>query len=195
MWFSRENSKKYLIVGLGNPGDKYADTRHNIGFQVLDAFAEKHDLLFQPGRYADIARYRFKGRIFVLAKPTTFMNLSGKAVNYWFRKEKLTTENLLVITDDIALPFGSLRLRAKGGAGGHNGLAHINETLGRTDYPRLRVGIGGDFHKGHQADYVLDEWTEEERKTLHERIHLATELIKSFGTAGVERTMSEYNNR
>lgn len=194
MWFNRGDSKKYLIVGLGNPGKKYADTRHNIGFQVLDAFAEKNGILFQPGRHADIARYRYKGRIFVLIKPTTFMNLSGKAVNYWLRKEKLSIENLLIITDDIALPFGTLRLRAKGGAGGHNGLEHINETLGRTDYPRLRFGIGGDFHKGQQVDYVLDEWSEGERKIMHERILLATEVIKNFGTAGIERTMSEYNN-
>jgi len=193
---------KYLIAGLGNVGEEYANSRHNIGFLVLDALAEVSDIDFKTGRHAVISELnlpagigRFKGRTFVLIKPTTYVNLSGKAVNYWLQKEKIPVENLLVIADDIALPFGVLRMRSKGGAGGHNGLKDINETLGTTDYARLRFGIGGDFPKGAQVDYVLGEWTNGEQEILPARIDQAIEMIKGFGTIGVNRTMSDFNSK
>lgn len=186
---------KFLIAGLGNIGAEYENTRHNIGFQILDAFAKASGIFFSPDRYAFIAEFKFKGRVFILIKPTTFMNLSGKAVNYWLQKEKISRENLLVITDDIALPFGTLRLKPKGSDGGHNGLKSIQEIIGTPDFPRLRFGIGSNFSKGRQVDYVLSEWSEDEKKILPERTQIAVEMIKSFGTAGIQRTMSEYNNK
>lgn len=186
---------KFLIAGLGNIGAEYENTRHNIGFRVLDAFASASGIFFNPDRYAFMAEFKFKGRVFILVKPATFMNLSGKAVSYWLQKEKISHENLLVITDDIALPFGTLRIKPKGSDGGHNGLKNIQETLGTSDYPRLRFGIGNNFSRGRQVEYVLSEWTEEEKKNLPERISIAIEMIKSFGTAGIQRTMSEYNNK
>jgi len=186
---------KYLIVGLGNIGDEYVNTRHNVGFQILDAFAKASNISFQDGRLAYRAEYKLKGRTFVLIKPTTYMNLSGKSVNYWLQKEKIPTEKLLVIVDDIALPFGSLRLRPKGSDAGHNGLADINITLGHQNYSRLRFGIGDDFPKGTQVQYVLGEWTAEEKKLLPERFVLAADIIKSFGLIGFAQTMNQFNNK
>ena len=188
---------KFLIVGLGNIGPEYKNTRHNIGFQIVDAFVsqQSRDAFFSPNRYAFTSEYKFKNRTFILIKPTTFMNLSGKAVNYWLQKEKILRENLLVITDDIALPFGTLRLKPQGSDGGHNGLKSIHETLGSSDYPRLRFGIGSNFSKGRQVEYVLSEWEEEEKKILPEKISNAVEMIKSFGTTGIQKTMTEFNNK
>lgn len=186
---------KYLIAGLGNIGPEYKNTRHNIGFQILDALAEASNISFSDKRYGFVAEYKFKARSFILLKPTTFMNLSGRAVNYWLQKEKIDIKNLLVLVDDIALPFGTLRVRAKGGAGGHNGLDSINQVLGRNDYARLRFGIGDDFHKGYQVNYVLGEWSKEEKKELPFKIDDSIEIIKSFGTIGVERTMNFHNKR
>ena len=186
---------KYLIVGLGNIGMEYADTRHNIGFKVLDALAEASNAVFTTVRYGDMAEVRFKGRTLLLLKPSTYMNLSGKAVRYWMDAEKIDPENLLVISDDIALPFGTLRLRPKGSAGGHNGLKNIAELLGTEEFARMRFGIGGDFPRGHQVDYVLGTWTEEERKAMPERLQLFVEAIRSFATVGCARTMNSYNRK
>jgi PTH1 family peptidyl-tRNA hydrolase len=186
---------KFLIVGLGNPGDKYAETRHNIGFKVLDAFAKEQGGAFALGKQAEIAEVKFKGRTIILIKPTTYMNLSGKAVNYWMQAEKIPRENVLVVTDDLALPFGKLRMKGKGSDGGHNGLKDIQATLNSQDYARLRFGVGNDFHKGHQVDYVLGEWSSEERETLDERIKIATEFIKGFTTIGLSMTMTNWNNK
>lgn len=186
---------KYLIVGLGNPGDKYANTRHNIGFRVLEAFAAGQGSTFAPAKLADRAELKLKGRTLVLIKPTTFMNLSGKAVNYWMQQEKIAKENLLVITDDIALPFGKLRMKGKGSDGGHNGLKDIQAVLNSVEYARLRFGVGNDFHPGRQSDYVLGEWSDEERETLKERIDIATEFIKGFCTIGLQLTMTNWNNK
>ena len=186
---------KFLICGLGNIGDKYANTRHTIGFTILDALAASSGIRFTANRLADVSEYKFKGKIFILIKPSTYMNLSGKAVNYWLQAEKLSLRSLLVLTDDIALPAGALRLRAKGSDGGHNGLKSITETMNSSDYARLRFGVGNNFGKGQQSDYVLGKWTIEEQKLLPERIDLAIETVKSFGTIGVERTMSLYNNK
>lgn len=186
---------KYLIVGLGNIGAEYAATRHNIGFEVLDAFAEASNTSFSPGRYGSVAETRVKGRSLLLLKPSTYMNLSGKAVRYWMQTEKIPLENLFVVVDDIALPFGTIRLRTQGSDGGHNGLKNINEMLGTTRYARLRFGIGGDFPKGHQVDHVLGQWTPEENAELPERIRRAAETIPSFVTVGIERTMNLFNSR
>jgi len=185
-----------LIIGLGNPGKEYSDTRHNIGFKVLDAFAQASDTFFLHERYADVARVKFKGRTFVLVKPMTFMNLSGKAVNYWLKKEKLETSNLLIIVDDIALPFGSIRIKKNGGAGGHNGLIDIIEKLdNNNNFNRLRFGVGNDFFQGKQSDYVLGEWSDNENKLLPERIKKVIGAIKNFGTVGIERTMNFSNSK
>ena len=185
---------KYLIVGLGNIGAEYAATRHNIGFKVLDALAEASNTVFSSQRYGSVAELKHKGRTFILLKPSTYMNLSGKAVSYWLKAEKIPQENLLVVVDDIALPFGTIRIRAKGSDGGHNGLKNIAELLGTNAYARLRFGIGGDFPKGMQIDYVLGEWTKEEATALPERTKVAAEAIKAFGTIGLERTMNQFNN-
>lgn len=186
---------KYLIVGLGNIGAEYAETRHNIGFKVLDALAGASDTFFTTERYGDIARLRHKGHTLVLIKPSTYMNLSGKAVRYWMDAEHIAPENLLVVSDDIALPFGTLRMRAKGSAGGHNGLKNIAELLGTEEFARMRFGVGGDFPRGHQVDYVLGEWTEEERAAMPERLKLFGDAILSFATIGLERTMNFFNKR
>ncbi len=186
---------KYLIAGLGNIGPEYENTRHNIGFQILDALAEASNISFNDKRYGFVAEYKYKARTFVLLKPTTYMNLSGRAVNYWLQKENIDIKNLLVLVDDLALPFGTLRVRGKGGAGGHNGLENINQTLGRNDYARLRFGIGDDFHKGFQVDYVLGEWNRDEKKELPFKIDDAIEIIKSFGTIGLSRTMNIHNKK
>ena len=186
---------KLLIAGLGNPGPEYADTRHNIGFQVLDHLAAAAQARFAPDRYADRAEVRHKGRTFVLIKPSTFMNLSGKAVRYWMEQENVPADRLLVITDDLAIPFGAIRIRAKGGAGGHNGLASIIAITGTEEFPRLRFGIGSDFPKGRQSEYVLGRWTEEERRTLSERIELAAKAVLQFGLLGVASAMNNFNQR
>jgi len=184
---------KYLIVGLGNIGDEYQDTRHNIGFQVLDAMAVASNTVFTPRRYGSVCNFRYKGRDFVLLKPSTYMNLSGNAVNYWLNKEKTGIENMLVIVDDLALPLGSIRMRPKGSDGGHNGLAHITSVLGTDEYARIRVGIGNNFSRGNQKNYVLGSWTSEEQKYLKERISIVVEMIRSFGTIGTGLTMTAFN--
>jgi PTH1 family peptidyl-tRNA hydrolase len=186
---------KYLIVGLGNPGSKYANTRHNIGFLVLDEFAKEREATFELDRHAEVARTKFKGRSIVLVKPTTFMNLSGKAVNYWMQQEKIPLENVLIISDDLALPFGTLRMKGKGSDGGHNGFKDIQATLNTPNYARLRFGIGSEFGRGQQSDYVLGEWNSEERAALGERVSTATEFIKGFTTIGLNRTMSNWNGK
>jgi peptidyl-tRNA hydrolase, PTH1 family len=186
---------KYLIVGLGNIGDEYADTRHNVGFLAVDALAANLKSTFEVGRLASVARMSVKGRTLVAIKPTTYMNLSGKAVRYWMQKEDIPVENILVIVDDLALPLGALRLKAKGSDGGHNGLISIIEMIETNEFARLRIGIGNDFAKGYQVDYVLGRWTAEEVKTLVPRIEITLELIKSFVLIGCERTMNFFNKR
>lgn len=186
---------KYLIVGLGNIGAEYAGTRHNIGFSVLDALAEASNTVFSTVRYGDMAQLRHRGRTLLLLKPSTYMNLSGKAVRYWMDAEHIDPANLLVISDDIALPFGTLRLRARGSAGGHNGLKNIAELLGTEEYARMRFGVGGDFPRGHQVDYVLGRWTDEERAALPERLKLFGDAVKSFAAVGLGQTMNMYNKK
>ncbi|MDD5508247.1 MAG: aminoacyl-tRNA hydrolase [Bacteroidales bacterium] len=184
---------KYLITGLGNIGDEYANTRHNIGFVVLDALALSFGVSFTPGRYASVASARYKGRTLVMIKPSTYVNLSGKAVKYWLNREKVPHENLLVVVDDLALPTGQLRLRAKGSDGGHNGLADIIFHLQTTEFPRLRIGIGNDFAQGYQVDYVLSRWTRQEEEILIPRVEKAVEAIRSFVTIGIDGTMGIVN--
>ncbi|HPR30524.1 MAG TPA: aminoacyl-tRNA hydrolase [Prolixibacteraceae bacterium] len=187
---------KYLIAGLGNIGEEYRNTRHNIGFRILDAFAGASNVVFDANkRYGALSECKVKGRTLVLLKPSTYMNLSGNAVRYWMQKEKIPLENLLVLVDDLALPFGSIRLRGKGSDAGHNGLKHINDTLGTQDYARLRFGIGNDYPKGQQVDFVLSNWSDEEEKALTERLGQATELIRSFVTIGLDQTMNLFNKK
>jgi peptidyl-tRNA hydrolase, PTH1 family len=183
---------KYLIVGLGNIGEEYTNTRHNIGFDILDAFAGASGAVFSDRRYGNVCETKYKGRTFVLLKPSTYMNLSGHAVSYWLKKEKIPVENLLVIVDDIALPLGSIKMKPKGGDGGHNGLLHINTILSTSDYSRIRVGIGNGFRKGSQVNYVLGKWNPEEKKFIKERIEIIIEMIRSFGIAGAELTMTAF---
>ena len=187
--------KKFLIVGLGNIGPKYHNTRHNIGFKILDHLAQENEITFETVKLGDKATYKFKGRTFILLKPSTYMNLSGKAVRYWLEKEKIDLENLLVITDDLNLPFGTLRLKAKGSDGGHNGLKDIQQQLNTTKYNRFRFGISDEFSKGKQIDYVLGEWSEEENKQMKERLDKSVALIQSFGTAGLSNTMNSFNGK
>ncbi|NQT76901.1 MAG: aminoacyl-tRNA hydrolase [Bacteroidetes bacterium] len=186
---------KYLIVGLGNIGDEYANTRHNIGFIIADAMAQQAEAVFKAERYASITKIKYRGKILVIIKPSTYMNLSGKAVRYWMDKEKVPANKTLVITDDIALPPGSLRMRKKGGDGGHNGLENIIFTLGTEMFPRLRIGVGGDFARGYQADYVLGKWTPQEEEMMIPKIGMAVEMIKSFVAHGIDKTMTDYNNK
>ena len=186
---------KYLVVGLGNIGSEYADTRHNIGFRVLDALAEASNISFMAGRYGSTATLRHKGRQILLLKPSTYMNLSGKAVRYWMEQEKIKPENLLVISDDIALPFGQLRLRQQGSAGGHNGLKNIAELLGTEAFARMRFGVGGDFPRGHQVDYVLGKWSDEELKAMPERLKIFGDAILSFVAVGCSMTMNNFNKK
>jgi len=186
---------KYLVAGLCNIGEEYQDTRHNIGFTILDALAHASGIAFTGKRYGSVSEYRYKGRTFILLKPSTYVNLSGKAVSYWIRKEEVELSNLLVLVDDIALPFGTLRLRPRGSDGGHNGLASIIQVLGTGEFPRLRFGIGGDYPYGMQVEYVLGRWSKDELQQLQERIGVCHEIIRSFGTAGLELTMNQYNNR
>jgi len=190
-----DNTMKYLITGLGNIGAEYARTRHNIGFDILDAMAEEKGLTFEDKRYGAVTTYKFKGRQFILLKPNTYVNLSGRAVNYWLQKEKIPLHNLLIVVDDLALPFGTLRLKPKGGDAGHNGLKSIQGILGTTNYARLRFGIGNNFNRGQQVDYVLGTWDNEEKAVLPEKIDRAIQMIKSFGTIGTAQTMNQFNNK
>lgn len=186
---------KYLIVGLGNIGAEYEGTRHNIGFRVLDAFAKASNLVFTDRRYGQTAEASLKGRKLILLKPSTYMNLSGNAVRYWMQQEKIPLENVLIVVDDLALPFGQLRMKGKGSDAGHNGLKHIAATLGTQAYARLRFGIGNDFPRGTQIDFVLGQFTEEDLKTMDERVAVACEMVKSFVLAGLEITMNQYNKK
>ena len=183
----------FLIVGLGNIGDEYIETRHNIGFKIVEALAAKNNATFTLDRLAHVSSFRSKGKQVHLIKPTTYMNLSGKAVRYWLQELKIQPTNMLVVLDDLAIPYGALRLRAKGSDGGHNGLKDIDATLGNNNYPRLRFGIGSAFSKGHQVNYVLGKWTVEEMKELHTKIDLSCEAVNSFVFEGLERAMNKYN--
>ena len=186
---------KFLIVGLGNIGAEYQDTRHNIGFTILDAFAEASNVVFTSQRYGAVAQMRLKNQQLVLLKPSTYMNRSGEAVRYWMQKEKIDIDHLLVIVDDLALPFGTIRLRGKGADGGHNGLKNINALVGSQNYARLRFGIGNDFPQGAQVDYVLGPLTAEEQQLLPERLKKATDAIKAFCLSGISFAMTNYNNK
>ena len=188
-------SNKYLIVGLGNIGAEYVNTRHNIGFKIVDFLAKKEGVSFETVKLGTLAQYKFKGRTFLLHKPNTYMNLSGKAVHYWMEKEKIPLENVLIIADDLNLSFGSIRIRPKGSDGGHNGLKNVNLVLNTQNYARFRFGISDEFKKGKQVDYVLGDWDDAEKTALPERLELASEIIKSFGTAGLENTMTAYNGK
>lgn len=186
---------KYLIVGLGNIGDEYRDTRHNIGFKMLDAFAEASNIAFEDKRYGFVAHCRVKNAEIVLLKPSTYMNRSGNAVRYWLQQEKIPVENMLVLVDDLNLPFGSIRMRKQGSNGGHNGLGHIQQVLGTQNYARLRFGIGNEFTKGRQVNFVLGQWTDEEEKILPERLKIVCEIIPSFCLQGMDRTMNLFNGK
>ena len=188
-------SKKFLIIGLGNIGAEYVNTRHNIGFKALDFLAKKEGLSFSTVKLGALAEYKFKGRTFLLLKPNTYMNLSGKAVQYWMDKENIPLENILVIADDLNLSFGTIRIKPKGSDGGHNGLKNINLVLNTQNYTRFRFGISDEFKKGKQIDYVLGDWDDIEKEKLPERLALASEIIKSFGTAGLENTMTSFNGK
>jgi PTH1 family peptidyl-tRNA hydrolase len=188
-------SNKFLIVGLGNIGAEYVNTRQNICFKIFDILAKKESLTFETVKLGALAEYKYKGRTFFLLKPNTYMNLSGKAVKYWMDKENIPQENILVITDDLNLSFGTIRIRKKGSDGGHNGLKNINLILNSQEYARFRFGISDEFKKGKQIDYVLGEWDDAEKTALPERLELASEIIKSFGTAGLENTMTTFNGK
>lgn len=201
-WFSPKKEKdivdtmnKFLIVGLGNIGAEYVNTRHNIGFKVLDYFAKKNSISFETVKLGSMAQYRFKGKTFFLLKPNTYMNLSGKAVHYWMTQEKIPLENILVIADDLNLSFGTIRIKPKGSDGGHNGLKNINLLLNTQNYCRFRFGISDEFKKGQQVNYVLGEWDEVEKEKLPERLEVASEIIISFGTSGIENTMTTFNGK
>lgn len=187
--------KKYLIVGLGNIGREYENTRHNIGFKILNELAKSQEVDFENQKLGALAKFKFKGRTFILLKPSTYMNLSGKSLKYWLEKEKIPLENILVICDDLNISFGTIRLKPKGSAGGHNGLKSINEILNTQQYARFRFGISDEFKSGRQVDYVLGEWDDKENQILPERIEKSIQLIKSFGTAGTANTMSEFNGK
>ncbi len=186
---------KYLIVGLGNIGEKYNNTRHNIGFDVADALVESLGAEFNPERYGAVAVCKHKGRVYIVLKPSTFMNLSGQAVRYWLNKEKLDPENMMVIVDDLNIDFGVVRIKGKGGAGGHNGLKSIEEELGHSKYPRLRVGIGGQYSRGAQVNFVLGKWSSAEAEKLPKVIKHAVGALKSFGFIGLARTMNQFNKK
>tara|TARA_B100000401_G_C52440501_1_gene547128 strand:+ start:16 stop:579 length:564 start_codon:yes stop_codon:yes gene_type:complete len=186
---------KFLIVGLGNPGIQYEHTRHNIGFKVLDRLAVLSNHTFDSARYGEVCEIMLRGRRLILVKPNTFMNLSGKSVAYWMQKKKVNQDNLLVVTDDISLPFGIMRMRKKGSSGGHNGLNNIQLVLGHNKYARLRFGVGKNFSVGNQADYVLSKFTDQEQDVLDEKIEISTDMIQSFITQGIDRTMSDFNGK
>ena len=191
----QEVMKKFLIVGLGNIGDTYVNTRHNIGFQVLDALAKDQEVSFETEKLGDITRFRHKGKLFILLKPSTYMNLSGKSVKYWMNQEKISLENLCIVTDDVNIDFGAIRIKIKGSAGGHNGLKDIQDKLNTQQYNRFRFGVGGNYARGRQADFVLGSWTKEEESQLIERIPIATKAIIAFGTDGINNTMNNYNGK
>ena len=186
---------KFLIIGLGNVGNEYAHTRHNIGFDVVNAFVQKHGGSFRIDRLVYIANIKWKGKLFICICPTTYMNLSGKAVKYWMEKEKISIGNILVIVDDIALPLNKLRLRAGGSDAGHNGLKSLQEVLGTSEYPKLRFGIGNDFPKGHQSDFVLGKWNKEEEPLVKLKIEKSVESIESFVVQGITAAMNQVNNK
>ncbi len=186
---------KYLIVGLGNIGYEYEGTRHNIGFRVLDAFAKASNIVFEDKRYGFVGRTSLKGRQLILLKPSTYMNLSGNAVRYWMQQEKIPLENVLIVVDDLALPFGALRLKPGGSDAGHNGLKHIAATLGTQNYARLRFGIGNDFPRGGQIDFVLGRFGDEDLQQMDERVAQAGEIIRSFCLAGIQITMNQFNKK
>ena len=186
---------KYLIVGLGNIGDEYASTRHNIGFLMLDAFADAQGATWADKRYGFVAKCRVKNAEMVLLKPSTYMNLSGNAVRYWLQQEKIPVENMLVLVDDLNLPFGTIRIRKQGSNGGHNGLGNIQSVLGTENYARIRFGIGNNFSRGAQCNFVLGKWTDEEQKLLPERLKVTSEIIPSFCLQGIDRTMNLYNGK
>lgn len=185
--------KKFLIVGLGNIGDEYENTRHNIGFKIVDRLAEKHDSRFETKKLGDLASIKIKGRSVSLLKPSTYMNLSGKSLNYWAKELKIDVENILVVTDDIHLDFGVFRLKAKGSAGGHNGLKNISEVLNHQNYARFRFGVSSSFAKGSQADYVLGDWSNQELKDLDYLIEIASDTVESYVFSGIANTMNQYN--
>jgi len=187
--------KKFLIVGLGNIGAEYVNTRHNIGFKILDHFAKKEGVSFQTAKLGELAEFKTKGRTLLLLKPNTYMNLSGKAVKYWMEKEKIEKDNVLIITDDLNLAFGTIRIKTKGSDGGHNGLKNIQLLLNSTEYPRFRFGISDEFKKGKQVDYVLGEWNEEEKIKLADRLELSSEIILSFALSGLNTTMNTFNGK
>jgi PTH1 family peptidyl-tRNA hydrolase len=187
--------KKFLIVGLGNIGEAYLNTRHNIGFKIVDEVAEEHKTTFETEKLGDVATFRLKGRTFILLKPSTYMNLSGKAVKYWMDKENISVENILVVTDDVHIDFGTIRIKAKGSAGGHNGLKDIQQVLNTQEYARFRFGVGANYAKGRQADFVLGSWSTEETSQLIERLPISSKIITSFGTAGLANTMNEFNGK
>ncbi|MEQ8218964.1 MAG: aminoacyl-tRNA hydrolase [Arenibacter sp.] len=189
----KDAMKKFLVVGLGNIGEEYAETRHNIGFKILDSLSLEEDFTFEKAKLGDVGTFKVKGRSIICLKPSTYMNRSGKAVKYWMDKENIPLENILIITDDINLSFGTIRLKTKGSDGGHNGLKDIQQYLLTTNYNRLRFGVGSDFGKGKQIDYVLGEWNQEEKDALIERFERVNALIRSFVLSGVNRTMNEYN--
>ncbi|HHB79982.1 MAG TPA: aminoacyl-tRNA hydrolase [Saprospiraceae bacterium] len=184
---------KYLIVGLGNIGQEYKNTRHNIGFKVVDALADKKGASFEPNKQGETAKFKHRGRTFILLKPSTYMNLSGKAVRYWMQKEKIPIDRVIIIVDDLNLPFGKIRLRAKGSDGGHNGLKSLNSVLGQNNYPRIRIGVGNDFHKGKQVEYVLGKWSDEENEKLPEIINKTVDAILGLPFLGIAKTMTELN--
>jgi len=186
---------KFLVVGLGNIGSEYEKTRHNIGFRVLDAYAKASNLVFTENRYGSVSEFRLKNQTLIFLKPNTFMNLSGNAVRYWMNKENIPLENLLVVVDDLALPFGTLRMKGNCSDGGHNGLKNIQQMIGTDKYVRLRFGIGSNYQRGQQVDYVLGDFSEEEQKTLQDRLNMAGEMINSFCLAGVQTTMNQFNNK
>ena len=187
--------KKFLIVGLGNIGSEYVNTRHNIGFKILDYIANQENISFQTAKLGEIAELKIKGRTLILLKPNTYMNLSGKAVKYWLEKENIEKDDMLVITDDLNLAFGTIRIKTKGSDGGHNGLKNIQLLLNSTEYPRFRFGISDAFKKGQQVNYVLGEWGEEEKESLKERLQMSAEIVKSFALAGLNNTMNTYNGK
>ena len=192
---AEEMSKKFLIVGLGNIGDEYVNTRHNIGFKIVDYVASKQGVSFETAKLGAVAEFTIKGRKLILLKPNTYMNLSGKAVHYWMQKENIAKENILVITDDLNLAFGTIRIKSKGSDGGHNGLKNIQLILNTSEYPRFRFGISDEFKKGQQVDYVLGEWNETEKEKLPERFEVAKQIVESFALAGLNETMNSFNGK
>lgn len=187
--------KKFLIVGLGNIGEKYNNTRHNIGFKIVDAFVKEHDASFETEKLGDIAKLKIKGKTVIVLKPSTYMNLSGKAVQYWMKQENIKVENLLVITDDLNIDFGKLRIKGKGSSGGHNGLKDIQDKFNTGAYPRFRFGVGADYGRGRQVDYVLGQWNKEEESEMIERIPTSVNAVISFINAGLANTMNAFNGK